>query len=78
MIKGKYVATVEVDFSMTEDTPNLLPFDKLQDAVRNGITPNLQIFLEEEVSGLGTVTVQQQYADLYIKQDGGANDGKAD
>lgn len=66
MIKGKYVATVEVDFSMTEDTPNLLPFDKLQDAVRNGITPNLQIFLEEEVSGLGTVTVQQQYADLYI------------
>lgn len=55
MIKGKYVATVEVDFSMTEDTPNLLPFDKLQDAVRNGITPNLQIFLEEEVSGLGCI-----------------------
>ena len=29
MIKGKFVATIEIDIDVDENTPNLLPFEKL-------------------------------------------------
>ena len=35
MIKGRYVATVEIDFSMSEKEPNLLPFDEINEHWRN-------------------------------------------
>ena len=33
MIKGKYVAQIEIDILVDENTPNLLPFDQLKNAV---------------------------------------------
>ena len=35
MIKGKFVATIEIDIAVDENTPNLLPFEKLKPAVHN-------------------------------------------
>ena len=35
MIKGKFVATIEIYIDVDENTPNLLPFEKLKDAVQN-------------------------------------------
>lgn len=30
MIKGKFVATIEIDIAVDENTPNLLPFEKMK------------------------------------------------
>ena len=30
MIKGKFVATIEIDIAVDENTPGLLPFEKLK------------------------------------------------
>ena len=30
MIKGKFVATIEIDIAINENTPNLPPFEKLK------------------------------------------------
>lgn len=65
MIKGKYVATVEVDFEIDENDPSLKPFDKIRDEVRNDLTPNIQGLLQEELEDIGKVTVSQMYADVH-------------
>ena len=36
MIKGKFVATVEINIAVGENTPSLLPVDKLKPATQNG------------------------------------------
>ena len=35
MIEGKFVATIEIDIAIDENTPNLLPFEELKEAVHN-------------------------------------------
>ena len=35
MIEGKFVATIEIDIAVDENTPNLLPFEELKEAVHN-------------------------------------------
>lgn len=30
MIKGKFVAMIEIDIAIDENTPNLLPFEKIE------------------------------------------------
>lgn len=66
MIKGRYVGTVTIDFSVDENTNGLLPFDRLQKAVKEELSGVIKKIIEEEVSDIGTVTVKQQFADLYI------------
>lgn len=65
MIKGKYVATVEIDFEIDENDPTFEPFDRLRDAVRNDLTPCVHGVLEEEFGEFGKVAVNQLYADVY-------------
>jgi hypothetical protein len=65
MIKGKYVAQIEIDILVDENTPNLLPFDQLKNAVHNEMTAVVKSMLNDEFSDIGTITVCQQFADLW-------------
>ena len=69
MIKGIYVAQVKIEIAVKEDTPGLLPFDQLQKVVREQATEVVKGLLDEEFSGVGTVTVEQQEADLWKTED---------
>lgn len=72
-IKGKFVAQVEVDISVDENTYGLLPFDKFRDAVQNEQRVVLQNMLEDEFGCIGTIKVTQLYADAWREA---LNDGK--
>lgn len=68
MVKGKYVATVEIDFAFDENGNGFRPFEEIHDAVQREMTPHIQEMLEEEFEGCGKVTVKQMHADLYQVQ----------
>lgn len=68
MIKGRYVALVEVDYCMTE-SENMRPIEDVRSDLANGVvTKELRHELEEifttEGQGYTTVNVTQQYADV--------------
>ena len=65
MIKGKFVATIEIDISIDENTPNLLPFEELKDAVHNEMEQAVKEMLHDEFGDIATVNVTKMFADLY-------------
>ena len=65
MIKGKFVAMVEINISVDENTRNLLPFDELKSATQKEMRVVIQNMLDDEFGDIGTVGVTQQYADLW-------------
>ena len=65
MIKGRYVATVEIDFSMSENELGLLPFDEICNNWRNNTTEELIEIIQKELEPYGKVKITQQYADVY-------------
>ena len=65
MIKGKFVATVEIDIAVDENTPGLLPFERLQEAVHNDMETAVKDMLCEEFGDIATVKVTKTFADLY-------------
>ena len=65
MIKGKFVATIEIDISVDENTPNLLPFEKLKVAVHDDMEDAVKDMLCEEFGDIATVKVTKSFADLY-------------
>ena len=67
MIKGRYVALVEIDIHL-EEKESLLPFEDIKNNVMNGkLTEELVKMIEDEfvTKYEGDVKVTQQYADLY-------------
>ena len=72
MIKGRYVATVEIDFSMSENELGLLPFDEICNNWRNNTTEELTEIIQNELEPYGKVKVTQQYVDVfrYDEQEG--------
>ena len=71
VIKGIYVAQVRIDIAVDENSPGLLPFDQMQKALREQTTEAVKDLLEDELFGdVGTVTVEQQMADLWETEDG--------
>lgn len=71
MIKGIYVAQVRIDIAVDENSPGLLPFDQMQKALREQTTEAVKDLLEDELFGdVGTVTAEQQMADLWETEDG--------
>lgn len=71
MIKGICVAQVRIDIAVDENSPGLLPFDQMQKALREQTTEAVKDLLEDELFGdVGTVTVEQQMADLWETEDG--------
>lgn len=69
MIKGKFVATVEIDIAVDENTLGLLPFERLQEAVRNDMEVAVKDMLCEEFGDIATVKVTKTFADLYKTED---------
>ena len=69
MIKGKFVATIEIDIVVDENTPNLLPFEELKEAVHNEMEIAVKDMLCEEFGDIGTVKVTKTFADLYRTED---------
>ena len=65
MIQGKFVATIEIDIDVDENTPNLLPFEKLKEAVQNDMETAVKDMLCEEFGDIATVKVTKTFADLY-------------
>ena len=65
MIKGKFVATIEIDISVDENTPHLLPFGKMKEAVHNKMEAAVKDMLCEEFGDISTVKVTKSFADLY-------------
>lgn len=65
MIKGRYVATIEIDIAVPEDTPDILPFDEIRAHAFDLTAQEIQRIIQEELCIDGTVTVTQQYADIY-------------
>ena len=70
MIKGKFAAQIEINIAVDENTPGLLPFDELKSAVQREMRVAVLNMLNDEFGDIGTVSVTQQFADLWKgKQD---------
>lgn len=70
MIKGRYVATVTIDFNLPDDLANGLPIDELKKRLIVNADNTLRRIVEDGCdSDRETVDIQQQYADLYIVTD---------
>ena len=69
MIKGKFVATIEINIAVDENTPNLLPFEELKEAVYNEMEIAVNDMLCEEFGDVATVKVTKTFADLYRTED---------
>ena len=69
MIKGKFVATIEIDIAVDENTPNILPFEKLKGAVHNDMEVAIKAMLCEEFGDIATVKVTKTFSDLYRNGD---------
>ena len=65
MIKGKFVATIEIDIAVDENTHDLLPFEKLKESVQNEVETAVNDMLCEEFGDIATVQVTKTFADLY-------------
>ena len=68
MIKGKFVATIEIDIAVDENTPGLLPFEKLKEAVHNEMEADVNDMLCEVFGNIATVKVTKTFADLYREE----------
>lgn len=70
-IKGKYVATVEIDFDFPQKPYlDLCPFEKIKKMVCDSLTPDIEEMLQNEIGKLGKIKVHQQLADLYEYNEG--------
>ena len=65
MIKGKFVARIEIDISVNEDTPNLLPFEELKDSVNNNMESVVKDILCEEFGAIANVKVKKTFSELH-------------
>lgn len=64
--KGKYVALIEIDFDI-EKQKGMLPFEEIKKKTVGGeLTDEIKDVIRGElIDDYGTVTVTQQYADMY-------------
>ena len=69
MIKGKFVATIELDIAVDENTPGLLPFEELKEAVNNEMEIAVKDMMCDEFGDVATVKVTKTFADLYRAED---------
>ena len=65
MIRGKFVATIELDIAVDENTPGLLPFEELKEAVNNEMEIAVKDMMCDEFGDVATVKVTKSFADLY-------------
>lgn len=68
MIKGKFVAQVEINISVDENTPGLLPPDAFCKVVKTEQCACLQNMLNDELGNIGTIKVTQLFADAWLEE----------
>lgn len=67
MIKGRYVAQIEINFAMDESTEGLLPFEEIYKRTTDGmLTQTLQKLIQNERA---EVTITQMFADVWRAED---------
>ena len=69
MIRGKFVATIELDIAVDENTPGFLPFEELKEAVNNEMEIAVKDMMCDEFGDVATVKVTKTFADLYRAED---------
>ena len=75
MIKGKYVATVTIDFNYLDDLLEKFTFEDIKKRMIIYTENSLRTIIEDECgSDFETVDVQRQYADLYHVPDENAEE----
>ena len=64
--KGKYVALIEIDFDIKR-SEGMLPFEEIKKKTVGGeLTDEIKDVIRGElIDDYGTITVTQQYADMY-------------
>lgn len=68
-VKGKYVATVTIEWDQ-EREPNMLPLQDIKDNARF-LTMNITEVIQDSVQGNAKVEVVEQYCDFYEVEDDG-------
>lgn len=71
MIKAHYIATIVIDANIPEDTPDLIPFDKLTERW-DGLDKSIKELVEDEICGsdpVFTVAVNKRYSHIYKSED---------
>ena len=68
MIKGKCVAQLEIDISVDENIPGILPMDEIKENMNN-LTDTLKNLIEGEVDENTHVTVTKLFADVWNSED---------
>ena len=69
MIKGKFVATIEIDIAVDDNKLGLLQFEELKEAVHNEMEIAVKDMLCDEFGDIATVKVTKTFADLYRTED---------
>lgn len=68
-VKGKYVATVTIEWDQ-EREPNMLPLQDIKDNARF-LTTNITEVIQDGIEGSSKVEVVEQYCDFYeVEEDG--------
>lgn len=67
-VKGKYVATVTIEWDQ-EREPNMLPIGDIKENARY-LTMSLTEAIQDGVEGNAKVEVVEQYCDFYEVEDG--------
>lgn len=65
MVKGKYVAKVEIDFGFDETAQGYPPFEEIKKNLDYSTDKGLQEIVQEDIAGVGTVRVERELFDLY-------------
>ena len=65
MIKGKYVAMVEIDISIDENKPGLMPFDEMKEYFYEHMENETKALIEEELGDEATVRIITLAKDMY-------------
>ena len=73
MIKGKYVAMVEIDISIDENKPGLKPFDEMKEYFYEHMENETKALIEEELVDVATVRIITLAKDMY-RVEGDNND----
>lgn len=67
MIKGKYVGTINIDFSFNENEGFLAPIDKIEDVIRNEMSDMIKKILDDEFGRYALTLVKKQSADVWTE-----------
>ena len=69
MVKGRYVAQIEINFAIDESTEGLIPFEEIHKRTTEGLTPMLKELIQNEIGEEAEITVTQMFADVWRGED---------